>query len=30
MDLWVIGFVFTLCAATYGLYRLVDALRSAA
>ena len=29
MDLWVIGVVLALGAATYGLYRLVDALRSA-
>ena len=30
MDLWVIGVVLALGAATYALYRLVDALRSAA
>ena len=30
MDLWVIGVVLALGAATYGLYRLVEALRSAA
>ena len=29
MDLWVIGVSLALVAATYGLYRLVDALRSA-
>ena len=29
MDLWVVGVVVALGAATYGLYRLVDALRSA-
>jgi len=29
MDLWVIGVVLALGAATYGLYWLVDALRSA-
>jgi hypothetical protein len=29
MDLWVIGVVLALCAATCGLYWLVDALRSA-
>jgi len=28
MDLWVIGVSLALVAATYGLYWLVDALRS--
>ena len=29
MDLWVIVVSFALVAATYGLYRLIDALRAA-
>jgi hypothetical protein len=29
MDLWVVGVVLGLIAVTYGLYWLVDALRSA-